>query len=171
MTRVPPCRDSPRQTIRPVNRASSRDTVQQFPWSLLLPRIPPPQGLLYSEHIPSTTQPLPRSQLLTRTPISSQGRSFPLRARHSEQGSYRIDLIDHCLQLNQQDFLKLRSSLHRQVIPCVAHCNSTYTDTDGYRRQLKSLPTMKDVIRAVMKKFPLCKSSCYENLHDSHHQL
>ena len=49
---VTPCQNLPRQTTRPASRASSRGAVQQFPWSLLLPRIPLPRGLLYSEHSP-----------------------------------------------------------------------------------------------------------------------
>ena len=137
---------------RLASRASSWGSVQQFPRSLLLPRIPPPRGLLYFRHSPNTTQSLLRLLLLTRTPLPLWSQFLRSILPTLSKATTSTDLIDHRLQLSKQGPLKSRNQLRHQVILRFERCNSRYSRTDSYRRKQKCLSTIKSVIRAVMKK-------------------
>jgi len=62
------------------------------------------------------------------------------------------DLVDLRLQFSKQKSLNTWSQLRRQIILHFEHCNSSNSSADDNRRQQKSLPTIKDIIRAVTKK-------------------
>jgi len=84
---VSPCQNLPRQTTKPASRAFSRGVIQQFLCSLVLLRIPPPRGLLYSKHSPEHHSAVP--EITSYEDCTATLRSIlEINSSHSEQGNY-----------------------------------------------------------------------------------
>ena len=115
-----------RQQDMPTDHRPEHHSV--VPRKLLLPRIPLPWELSYSNHLPSTTQSFPRSLLLG--------------ARHLQQPTFNsasMTLLSHWVGY------AAKSSLHFKS------CNNPYSSANGYRWQHESLLVIKSVIWAIMK--------------------
>jgi len=132
---------------RPASRASSRGVVRQFLWSLL-PRIPPPRGLLYSKHSPKHHSAVPEVTTPYEDSTVTPRSILPTRSKATTS----TDLTDHRLQLSKQNPSSHEISYATRSSHVLNAATAPYSSADGYRRKQKSLSTIKGKIRAVMKK-------------------
>ena len=110
-------------------------TTQPFPRTSILSRTPPPRKFSLSEHLLEHYSVVPK----TTPPAPSE--------THTS-----ADLIDLHLQFSKQNSLDSQTQLHRQIILRFECCNNPCSCASGYRWQQKSLLIIKSVIRTVMKK-------------------